>query len=165
VLEEASFEDIVPKGGFGDWLSLGKKTPPDMMATLYYGYCAQLMAEMAKASGQSERSAYYKDLFGKIQKDLFTHYGGSDLTFKCDEKAYGNGEGYVDGQLGFEGHTQTAYANALYMNFYTPEEELRAGEHLVKLIEENDGKVAAGFLGTKPMLPALSKMGRNHIWA
>ncbi len=70
---------------------------------------------------------------------------------------------YVDGELGFEGHTQTAYANALYMGFYTPEEEERAGEYLVKLIEENDGKVAAGFLGTKPMLPALSKMGYTQL--
>jgi len=163
VLEEASFEDIVPKGGFGDWLSLGKKTPPDMLSTLYYGYCAQLMSEMAGAAGKKERATYYNDLFGKIKEGLFTHYGGPDATFKCDEKAYGNGKGYIDGELGFEGHTQTAYANALYMNYYTPEEELRAGEHLVTLIEENGGKVSAGFLGTKPMLPALSRMGYTSL--
>jgi alpha-L-rhamnosidase len=37
-IKSASFEDISPKGGFGDWLSVGKKTPPDMLATMYYGY-------------------------------------------------------------------------------------------------------------------------------
>jgi alpha-L-rhamnosidase len=31
IYREGSFEDIRPKGGFGDWLSIGKKTPPDLV--------------------------------------------------------------------------------------------------------------------------------------
>ncbi len=163
VFEEASFEDIIPKGGFGDWLSIGKKTPPDLMASFYYSYCAQLMSEMAEAIGDSNKAAYYDKLFGKIREGILQHYGTPDLRFQCNEKAYGDGEGYVDGNLGFEGHTQTVFANGLYMNFFTPEEDKRAGEHLVELIKEADGKITAGFLGTKPMLPALSKMGYTEL--
>jgi len=163
VFEEASFEDIIPKGGFGDWLSIGKKTPPDLMASFYFSYCARLMSEMAEALGKLERVDHYNEMFGKIREGILAHYGAPDVTFKCDEKAYGDGKDYVDGDLGFVGHTQTVYANGLYMNFFTPEEERRAGEHLVELIREADGKITAGFLGTKPMLPALSKMGYTKL--
>jgi alpha-L-rhamnosidase len=163
VFEEASFEDIIPKGGFGDWLSIGKKTPPDLMASLYYSYCARLMSEMADALGDMESKIHYEGLFQKIREGILQHYGAPDLRFECNEEAYGTGEGYIDGNLGFEGHTQTVFANGLYMDFFTPEEDLRAGEHLVQLIEEAGGKITAGFLGTKPMLPALSKMGYSEL--
>ena len=160
---EASFEDIIPFGGFGDWLSVGKKTPPDMIATLYFGFCAQLMAEMAEAIGRQDRASHYREVFGKIQEGLKSHYTGEDGMFTCDASAYGDGAGYIDGQLGFEGHTQTAYANAIYMNFYAPDEEAKAGEYLAELIHANDGKLATGFLGAKPLLPALSRTGHTGL--
>ena len=163
VFEEATFEDIVPKGGFGDCVTIGKKPPPALVASLYYSYCARLMSEMAEALGDTDKMKHYEDLFHKIRQGILQHYGAPDLRFQCEEEAYGNGEGYIDGNLGFEGHTQTVFANGLYMDFFTPEEELRAGEHLVTLIEEAGGKVTAGFLGTKPMLPALSKMGYSEL--
>lgn len=59
VYKKASFEEISPKGGFGDWLSVGKKTPPDMLATMYYGYIASMMSEMATALGKNKESVYY----------------------------------------------------------------------------------------------------------
>ncbi|MCP4313405.1 MAG: family 78 glycoside hydrolase catalytic domain, partial [Bacteroidetes bacterium] len=163
VFEEASFEDIVPKGGFGDWLSIGKKTPPDLMASFYYAYCAQLMSEMALAMEETEKATFYDRLFEKIREGTLAHYGAADLRFKCNAQAYGDGEGYVDGNLGFEGHTQTVFANGLYMGIFTPQEEQRAGEHLVELIRNADSKITAGFLGTKPMLPALSKTGYSEL--
>src|SRR5690606_2290884 len=51
VLQEGAFEDVNPKGGFGDWLSVGEKTSPDLLATTYYFYCNKLMAEMCRAIG------------------------------------------------------------------------------------------------------------------
>ncbi|MBA7654520.1 Alpha-L-rhamnosidase [subsurface metagenome] len=160
---EASFEDIIPHGGFGDWLSVGKKTPPDLIATLYYGFCAQLMAEMADATGREDRARHYREVFGKIQEGLRSHYTGEDGRFTCDASVYGKAAGYIDGNLGFEGHTQTAYANSIYMNFHAPEEESMAGEYLAELIRANDGKLATGFLGAKPLLPALSRTGHTDM--
>jgi len=164
IFAEASFEDITPKGGFGDWLSIGKKTPPDLLATFYYAYSAQLMSEMATAIGKDEKATYYQTLFGKIKQGVIKHYQKSDGTFQCNESAYrNNGAGYVDGQKGFSGHTQTAYANALYIDLFDKAAALQAGENLATLIKQNDGKLSTGFLGAKSLLPALSKSGHSEV--
>jgi alpha-L-rhamnosidase len=119
------------------------------------------MSEMALAVNKQARSEYYQSLFDKIKEGLNNHYLNENGTFYCNEKAYGNGEGYIDGHLGFDGHTQTSYANVIYMNFFDKEAEYKAGEYLVDLIKKNNGKLATGFLGAKPLLPALSKTGNS----
>lgn len=161
VYKEASFEDISPKGGFGDWLSVGKKTPPDLLATLYYGYVASMMAEMARAIGKQEESAYYEAIFSKIKQACLGHYTDATGKFKTNSAAYGDGNGYVDGEMGFEGHTQTAYANAIYMHMLKPDQYQQAGNWLVDLIKANNNKLSTGFLGVKPLLPALSSTGHS----
>jgi alpha-L-rhamnosidase len=157
VYKEASFEDIDPKGGFGDWLSVGKKTPPDMLATMYYAYVTSMMAEMAEATGEKEDAIKYKEIFNKISIAFLKHYTDANGKFKTNATAYGNGDGYVDGNMGFDGHTQTAYANAIYMQILDTALQQKAGNWLVDLINNNQGKLSTGFLGVKPLLPALSK--------
>ncbi len=159
---EGSFKDIEPKGGYGDWLSIGKKTPPDMLATMYYGYCASMMSEMAKAAGNIESADYYSKLFSKIKHAFLNHYVASDGRLKCNAKAYGSGAGYVDGQLGFSGNTQTAYDNAIYMHMLPDSLIAKAGEYLNQLILDNNGYLTTGFLGVKALLPALSMTGHNE---
>lgn len=161
VFKEASFEDISPKGGFGDWLSAGKKTPPDMLATIYYGYIASMMSEMANAIGKHEDEIKYREISNQIKSAFLKHYMAPEGRFKTNVTAYGNGEGYVDGEMGFDGHTQTAYANAIYMNMLTPDQAHKAGDFLSELIHQNSGRLATGFLGVKPLLPALSKTGHT----
>lgn len=160
---EASFEDIVPKGGFGDWLSVGKKTPPDMLATIYYYYCARLMAEMANGIQEEAAAKKYSNIAEKIKTAFAAHYIGAGGKFKTDTAAYSNGEGYVDGSLGFSGHTQTAYGNAIYMDILSSEHLISAGKYLRELIMENNGQLATGFLGFKPLLPALSSAGSSDL--
>ena len=161
VFKEASFEDISPKGGFGDWLSVGKKTPPDMLATMYYAYVSSMMAEMAKAIGKNDEAEKYEIIFSKIKEAFLKHYADSDGKFKTNAAAYGDGKGYVDGEMGFEGSTQTAYANAIYMDLLNSNLQEKAGNWLVELIKNNDGKLSTGFLGVKPLLPALSETGHS----
>lgn len=162
VYTEGSFADISPKGGFGDWLSVGKKTPPDMLATMYYGYVASLMADMAGAIDKPAEAARYEAVFTKIKQAFGEHYTDKSGKFKTNSAAYGDGEGYVDGQMGFDGHTQTAYANAIYMNMLSPEQKRKAGHWLVDLIRANDNKLSTGFLGVKPLLPSLSATGHSR---
>jgi alpha-L-rhamnosidase len=161
VFKEASFEDINPKGGFGDWLSVGKKTPPDMLATMYYGYVASMMAEMATAIGKTDDANKYELVFSKIKEAFLKHYTQADGKFKTNAEAYGDGNGYVDGEMGFTGNTQTAYANAIYMKMVNPNMLQNASDRLVELIKNNGGKLSTGFLGVKPLLPALSETGRT----
>lgn len=161
LFKEGSFEDISPKGGFGDWLSVGKKTPPDMLATMYYAYVASMMSEMAQAIGRFEDQKKYAIVFDKIKTAFRQHYVDSTGRFKTNEPAYGDGKGYVDGEMGFVGHTQTAYANAIYMNILQPEAQQKAGNWLTELINSNGGKLSTGFLGVRPLLPALSATGHG----
>ncbi|MBO9570606.1 MAG: family 78 glycoside hydrolase catalytic domain [Chitinophagaceae bacterium] len=160
---ETSFEDIDPKGGFGDWLSVGKKTPPDMLATMYYAYNARMMAEMARATGNSEDETYFTEVMRKVNEAFIKHYTGADGKFITNAEAYGNGDGYVDGNMGFGGHTQTAYANAVYMLELGFERMQKAGDWLAELVHANDDKLTTGFLGVKPLLPALSATGHSDV--
>jgi len=161
VYKERSFEDISPKGGYGDWLSVGKKTPPDLLASIYFAYCASLMQEMALAIDEKADAEYFGNVFAKAKQAFATHYTDGAGRFRTDAAAYGNGEGYIDGELGFDGHTQTAYANAIYMKLLTPEMENIAGNYIKELIAGNGGKLSTGFLGVKPLLPALSATGHT----
>lgn len=163
VFKETTFKDLEPKGGFGDWLSFGKKTPPDMLASFYYAYCADLMADMARAIGNEKDEKRFTTTAEKVRKAVLAHYSDASGRFVCDTQAYGNGAGYVDGNLGFSGHTQTAYANAIYMNIVKPQDIARSGNYLTELIAKNGGKLATGFLGAKPLLPALSASGHSGL--
>ena len=160
-IAEGSYNDIEPKGGYGDWLSIGKKTSPDMLATMYYGYCASMMSEMANAANKTEQAKYFADLFNKIKMAFLQHYAALDGRLKCNTNAYGSGEGYVDGQLGFSGNTQTAYDNAIYMHMLPDSLVAKAGEYLNQLVLDNKGYLTTGFLGVKALLPALSMTGHN----
>lgn len=159
LFKEATFEDISPKGGFGDWLSIGRKTPPDLLATLYYGYCAAMMQEMATAIGKKEVASRFAAEFILIKRELKNYYTDSSGKFLVDAAAYGDGAGYIDGKVGFDGHTQTAYANAIYMNMLDPDLRVKAGKWLHELLLQNEGSLTTGFLGFKPLLPALSATG------
>ena len=161
VFKERSLEDISPKGGYGDWLSVGKKTPPDLLASIYFAYCASLMQEMAVAINEKADAEYFGVVFSKAQQAFTKHYSDGNGRFRTNAAIYGNGNGYIDGELGFEGHTQTAYANAIYMNMLSPSNELKAGNFLAALIHGNGGKLSTGFLGVRPLLPSLSATGHS----
>jgi len=163
LFKEGSFEEINPKGGFGDWLSIGKKTPPDLLATLYFGYCAQLMVEICEALDEEGLAARFRNDVNRIKEAFQVHYTDSNGKFKTDAMPYKDGTGYVDGQLGFEGHTQTAYANAIYMHLLDSGYQKKAGHWLKELVELNNNKLTTGFLGFKPLLPALSKTGSTTL--
>ncbi len=159
LFKEGSFAHLTPKGGYGDWLSIGKKTPPDLLATIYYAYCTQLMSEMAGAIGETGLSKRFSEDFKDIKLAFLKHYSNQEGRFVTDTAAYGDGKGYVDGKMGFSGHTQTAYANAIYMQLLDPEHRDKAGRWLRELIVDNGGKLTTGFLGFRPLLPALSATG------
>ncbi len=163
IYKEGSFEDISPKGGFGDWLSIGKKTPPDMLASIYFAYCASLMSEMAKAIGNETDADYFENLTANIRMAFMEHYTDGEGRFITNASAYGDGSGYVDGRMSFSGHTQTAYANAIFKNILDADNKVIAGKHLAELLRVNNNMLTTGFLGVRPLLPALSETGRSDL--
>ncbi len=158
IFPEGAFADIEPKGGFGDWLSVGEKTSPDLLATLYYFYCNKLLYEMCQKVGDLAYAEAFHLEMGLVRQNFIKHYLTlEDGHLHINTAAYGTGEGYVEGGNGFSGHTQTAYANTIYVGILPNELEAKAGKHLRDLVVENGNQLTTGFLGFKPLLPALSK--------
>ncbi|MDP4995851.1 MAG: glycoside hydrolase family 78 protein [Akkermansiaceae bacterium] len=130
--------------GFGDWLSLGKvETPIPFIDLAYHAYDAQLMAEMAVAIGNQADANKYKAHATKVREAFV--------------KAYLK----PDGKLGI--HNQTAYAMSLFFDLIPEEQRSAAASHLSTLIKENGDKMTTGFLGTRPLLPALSFNGHHDV--
>jgi alpha-L-rhamnosidase len=128
---------------WGDWLSLGENTPVEYVDVCYYAYTAKLMSEMAAAIGREVDSANYRGLFEGIQSAFAKKYL------------------LADGRLAVD--TQTAYALALFVGLLPEESEAPAAARLAEKIEANGGRMATGFLGTRPLLPVLSAHGHHDL--
>ena len=105
----------VPHGNdWGDWLSLGGKTPLEYIDTAYFAYSTKLMAEMAAAVGKTAQATEYQELLQRIKEAFNKKYV------------------YPDGSLQVD--TQTAYALALWMDLLPENLRHKAGEILAKKI-------------------------------
>jgi alpha-L-rhamnosidase len=101
------------------------------------------MAEMAEAIGKSKDAQHYRDLFEKIKAAFDKAYVSNDVLIKGD--------------------TQTCYVLALSMNLLSEAKREKAQNRLVELLRKSDWRMGTGFLGTKPLLPVLSELGRTDI--
>jgi alpha-L-rhamnosidase len=137
-----NFQGVFVGNDWGDWLAMNK-TPIEYIDSVYFAYTSDLMAEMAEAVGRR----------GDVKK--YTNWGKQIRAFF--NKNYVND----DGSLAV--NTQTAYALALFVNMLPPEKRVLAGQHLAKLIEDNDNLMSTGFLGTRPLLPVLTATGHHDL--
>ena len=129
--------------GFGDWLSLGDvKTPIQFIDLAYHAYDARLMAEMAEAIGDATRAAQYRGHAGKVTRAF--------------RKAWVK----PDGTLGID--NQTTYAMALFFDLIPADRKARSADRLAALVKQQDNTMTTGFLGTRPLLPALSANGHHE---
>ncbi len=130
--------------GFGDWLSVGNvKTPIPFIDLAYHAYDARLMAEMAAAIGDAKDEKKYKALEKKVKAAF--------------QKAYLK----PDSKLSI--HNQSTYAMALFFGLIPEAQRAAASAHLAQLVKENGNKMTTGFLGTRPLLPALSASGHHDL--
>ncbi|MGB6151545.1 MAG: family 78 glycoside hydrolase catalytic domain [Pricia sp.] len=161
---ENSWPEIGPKGGFGDWLSMtDKNLAHDIMASMYFQYALKIMAEMSEALGENEKAERFRNIYETSTANFIAHYLDEDGKFKIDEIVYGDGEGYFEGEKGFTGHTQSAYATAIYFDLLPADLKEMAGKHLVQLIKENDYLPSSGILGIRQVLPALASIDRSDL--
>ncbi len=126
---------------FGDWLSISADTPKDVLATAYYAYDAELMAQMARAIGQTEDAARYDALFAHIKEAFNTAYVSSDGRVKGD--------------------TQTSYVLALRFDLLPKPLRPLAAQHLADNIAAKKNHLSTGFVGVGYLCPVLTKYGHN----
>lgn len=128
---------------FGDWLALDAKegsyfgaTPNELTCTAYYAYSTGIFARVADILEHREDAVKYQKLYEEIRSVFKTNFFGPDGMMTAD--------------------TQTAYALALCFDLVPDQWKTGAADRLAGLLEQNDGHMTTGFMGTPCLCPALS---------
>jgi alpha-L-rhamnosidase len=128
---------------FADWLAPDEHTDKDLLATAYWALIANMMSEMARATGKDADAQRYTELIENIRAAF--------------QKAYLNENGVVGTG------TQTSYVVALYTKLAPPNLEPQLVDNLVKDIEARNWHLSTGFLGTPFLLSTLADHGRTDV--
>ena len=139
--------DFIRKNGtgpnFADWLAPDERTPKDLVGTAYWALIADMMRQMAQATGKNAEAKRYAGLLESVRA-AYEH-----------EFVKENGE--------VAGGTQTAYLLTLYTKMAPKALEPAMVDNLVKDIESRGGHLSTGFLGTPFLLFTLSQHGRADV--
>ncbi len=127
-------------GDYGDWLSIGAKTPKDLIGTAYFAYSTRLVAQAAKVLGKSEDVVKYEQLFQDIKAAFNQKYVAAD------------------GRI--HGNTQCCYVMALKFDLLSDAMRAKAVEYLVEDITAKNHHLSTGFVGVSYLLPVLTQAGR-----
>jgi alpha-L-rhamnosidase len=139
--------DFIRKNGvgpnFADWLAPDPNTNKDLLATAYWALIANMMSQMAHATGKEGDAQRYDQVVESIR-----------LAFQKD---------YIkeDGTVGTG--TQTSYVVALYTGMAPKALEPALVDKLVKNIEARNWHLSTGFLGTPFLLFTLADHGRSDV--
>lgn len=128
---------------WGDWLAIGEDTPIPFIDHCYYAWSARLVAEMARVLGETADAEAYRELSEKVRQMFVETYVNEDGTLSVD--------------------TQTAYVLALDVGLVPEQHVGVAAARLVEKIVENGRRMTTGFLGTRPLLPVLTKTGHFEL--
>lgn len=128
---------------FADWLAPDPSTPSDLVDTAYWALVADMMSQMAHATGREDAAKKYTATYNQIRSAFQTAYV------------------HPDGVVG--SGSQTSYVVALQMKLLQPEMEQAAIDNLVKNIQAHSDHLTTGFLGTPALLFALANHGRVDV--
>jgi alpha-L-rhamnosidase len=128
---------------FGDWLSINADTPKDVIYTAYFARSTRLLAQAAEVLGKPDDAKTYHALFDRIKAAF--------------NKAYVQPDGRI------KGDTQTGYVLAIAFDLLDPDKAKLAAKYLVEDIERKNNHLSTGFIGTKDLMLALAKAGRNDV--
>ncbi|MBQ8654726.1 MAG: family 78 glycoside hydrolase catalytic domain [Clostridia bacterium] len=131
---------------FGDWVALDAEegsyygaTPNDLTCTAYYAYSTSLFVKVCRVLGKDDMADEYQALYEKIA-DKFRR------TFLDDE-------GVMTVQ------TQTSHILPLVFGLIPEKGRQGTVEGLKRLLDERDGHLVTGFMGTPYFCHALSENG------
>ncbi|WP_420146401.1 family 78 glycoside hydrolase catalytic domain [Sphingobium sp.] len=130
----------------GDWLSVDAVLPDDettpriLCATAYWAYSAQLMADMAWATGRDADAARYGAL-----RDAIGRAFAAEL---------------IDGAGKAGNGSQCSQVLALFMALVPPEQRAAAADILAQEIGGRGMTLSTGFLGTPYLLDVLADAGK-----
>ncbi len=124
--------------GLGDWVFYKTKTPNTFTSTAFYYEENRLMAQFARRLGRD----------------------ATPYEAKADELLHTLNERFFHpGSLTYANGSQAAMATALYFNIVPKDLESKVAAKLHDMIRANNDTLDFGLLGSKFMLPVLTKYG------
>jgi len=147
---------------FGDWLAPEGQTQYGLVATAYWAYDAELMRQMAHATGRTTDEQKYAAIFEKVRaafQKAYVRDGSFILSADKNPPIFGG----PAPAMSAPDDTQTGYVLALHMNLLPEAQRAAAAEKLVAKIQANHGLLATGFLGTPYLLEELTKTGHTDV--
>lgn len=162
--------DLVPPADLkimDDWLNVSAGTPVDVFCLAYFAHSAQLMAKAAEVLDRPEDAARFHALFGKIKELFNREYVSEDGRIRGGELPSGaerppRHDSVVEDER-HQGGVQTRYVMAIAFDLLDAEKMKLAGDHLVEGIKERGGHLSTGIHGTKDLLNALTRVGRDDV--
>ncbi|MGP0062191.1 MAG: family 78 glycoside hydrolase catalytic domain [Isosphaeraceae bacterium] len=128
---------------FGDWLSINADTPKDVIYTAYFAHSTRIVSQAAEVLGKTADAAKYRVLADAIKSAFNRAYVAPDGRIK--------------------GNTQACYVLAIAFDLVDGEKLQQAARYLVEDIEKRGGHLSTGFIGTKSLMQALSKVNRQDV--
>lgn len=137
--------------GFGDWLQpyqenedqLRGDTERSLIGTAYFAFTAGIAARVAGVLGKPREAAEMERLAADVRKAFTDAFWTNDGRLSSD--------------------TQTAYLLALAFDLLPEKHVPAAFQHLLRLINEADGHLRTGFVGTPLLAPTLTRFGREDL--
>ena len=132
---------------FGDWVALDAEegsyygaTPTDLTSAAYYIRSTRVVAAAARALGREDDARRYGALAAALTDDF--------------QRRFFDGEGNMTAR------TQTAHILALSFDLAPERWRQKTVDELVRLLDERDGHLVTGFMGTPCFTQALADNGR-----
>lgn len=132
---------------FGDWVALDAKpgsyfgaTPTGLVSTSFYALSTQILAKSAKLLGKDEDAKKYTKLYDRVKAAFSERFMGRDNRPLS--------------------RTQTSCILPLVFDLLGPEQKGPTVDLLCELLDEHDGHLTTGFVGTPYICKALSDNGR-----
>lgn len=136
---------------FGDWLDYrgtddrwpAPVTNSELIATAFFAYSAQLLAEAAKVLGKAGDAKRYTELANKVQAAFNDEFVTSS------------------GRIG--PNTQTAYVLALHFDLLPETMRPLAAKRLAEEVRQANYHLTTGFVGTPYLCHVLSRFGYTDV--
>lgn len=170
-IRQSGSEEYLWLGGYhyGDWLAMDAgadsyvgATSNDLIASAFYANSVDLLIRAGEVLGEdmSEYRELYRNIVNRF-RSYFMENGMPKEEFPMTEVLPNVKKSPVDTVR--KGMTQTALVLILHFRLCLPEEREALANRLVALIEEWDGKMTTGFLGTPYLLHVLSECGKQDV--
>jgi alpha-L-rhamnosidase len=146
IVNYSYYGDWCPPKEFGDVSNsaVSKNTPGKMISTGYLYYCAKIISDMARVTGNKADQDYYEQLAARTAKAFNDSYWNDQLG-------------------GYASNNQASNSFALYMGLVDQKDVQRVVSNLAEDVKEHGYHLTTGNLCTKYLMEMLTEHGYAEL--